>query len=160
VRLLAHWLKRWPLRRFGVAMQRSFTEDRLVALAIALEAIFIREDDPQRGTRGFIAERANRLLDGDRSVGKLRSNGILDVYNIRSDIVHGRLPSEDDVERASAKYGNRDARGIAGHRCRNHSARPRGADNPQPAWHRLTEPLVMAGQRLPFGLLWISANLQ
>jgi hypothetical protein len=35
---------RWPLRRFGVARQRAFAEDRLIDLAIALVAIY----DPER----------------------------------------------------------------------------------------------------------------
>lgn len=93
---------RWPLRRFGVAKQRPFAEDRLVDLAIAVEAIFIDEDDPQRNTSALIAARANRVLDGDRTARKLRTNRVLTAYGTRSDIVHGRLPPEDDVERAAS----------------------------------------------------------
>lgn len=93
---------RWPLRRFGVAKQRAFVEDRLVDLAIALEAIFVEESDSQRNTRALIAGRANRLLGGDRVTRKHRTSRLLAAYDTRSDLVHGRLPPEDEVEAAAA----------------------------------------------------------
>jgi hypothetical protein len=93
---------RWPLRRFGVSRQRAFGEDRLVDLAIALEGIFTGEDESQRRSASHgISRRANLLLGGERSVTKLRSKRVLDGYLKRSDIVHGRLPSEDDIARAA-----------------------------------------------------------
>lgn len=88
---------RWPLRRFGVAMQRAFMEDRLVDFVIALESLFSRETDPQRNPGALIAERANRLLGGDRPTRKLRTSQILSAYGLRSALVHGRLPSESDI---------------------------------------------------------------
>ncbi|MBJ7604589.1 MAG: hypothetical protein JF888_15645 [Candidatus Dormibacteraeota bacterium] len=88
---------RWPLRRFGVAMQRAFMEDRLVDFFIALEALFSRETDPQRNTSALIAERTNRLLGGDRPTRKLRTSQILSAYGMRNALVHGRLPSEGDI---------------------------------------------------------------
>jgi hypothetical protein len=93
---------RWPLRRFGVAQQRSFAEDRLVDLAIALEAIFMREDDPQRGTGSQIARKANEFLGGGPPERKVRTRQMLAAYRARSDIVHGRLPPEDEVKQAAS----------------------------------------------------------
>jgi hypothetical protein len=96
-------LLRWPLRRFGVSRQRAFEEDRLVDLAIALEGIFTREDESQRRSAGGrIARRANLLLDGERAAMKLRSRRVSDGYVKRSDIVHGRLPSEDEIAAAAS----------------------------------------------------------
>jgi len=95
-------LVRWPLRRFGVARQRAFVEDRLVDLAIALEAIFVEDSDSHRSTGALIASRANRLLGGDRVTRKHRSNQLLAAYRTRSDLVHGRLPPEAEVEAAAA----------------------------------------------------------
>lgn len=93
---------RWPLRRFGVAKQRSFAEDRLVDPAIASEAIFVQPTDSYRNTSALIAERTNRFLGGNRTAQRLRSSQVLSAYAIRSDIVHGRLPPEADVERAAS----------------------------------------------------------
>ena len=92
---------RWPLRRFGIAQQRAFSEDRLVDLAIALEAIFMREEDPQRNTGGQIATKANKFLGGSRTAAKLRTKELIDAYHTRSNVVHGRLPPEEDVDLAN-----------------------------------------------------------
>lgn len=93
---------RWPLRRFGLAQQRPFAEDRLVDLAIALEAIFARDNDPIKGTGTRMAKRANHLLNGGRLATKVRRNRIVDAYATRSAVVHGRLPSEEEVEGAAS----------------------------------------------------------
>lgn len=93
---------RWPLRRFGLAQQRPFAEDRLVDLAIAAEAIFARENDPIKGTSTRIAKRANHLLNGNRLATKVRGKRIVDAYATRSAVVHGRLPSEEEVEGAAS----------------------------------------------------------
>ena len=93
---------RWPLRRFGVAKQRAFAEDRLIDLAIALEALYMSEGDSHRNTSALIAERANRLLGGERAVAKHRTSRLLNAYAIRSEIVHGRLPPEDAVDAAAS----------------------------------------------------------
>ena len=96
-------LLRWPLRRFGVSRQRAFGEDRLVDLTIALEGIYISEEESQqRGSPGDrIARRTNLLLGGDRAMRKLRTKRIIGGYLKRSDIVHGRLPSEDEIAAAA-----------------------------------------------------------
>jgi hypothetical protein len=95
-------LVRWPLRRLGVAKQRAFAEDRLVDVAIALEAIFTQEADPHRDTGALVAKRANRLLSGERSTRKHRTSRLLAAYRTRSDIVHGRLPPDVKVEAAAS----------------------------------------------------------
>lgn len=92
----------WPLRRFGVAQQRPFVEDRLVDLVVALEAMFGLESDRIKGTGGRMAARANGLLDGDRPTARLRTKRIVDTYTTRNEIVHGRLPPEDEIEGAAA----------------------------------------------------------
>lgn len=93
---------RWPLRRFGVAAQRPFVEDRLVDRIIALEAIFGHDGDPIKGTGGRIASRANRLLGGKRIDMTLRSKRIGKAYEFRNDLVHGRLPPEAEIDAAAA----------------------------------------------------------
>ena len=95
-------LLRWPVRRFGVSRQRAFDEDRLVDLTIALEGIFMTEaDKTSRDSAGdLMSWRANRLLGGDRTATRLRANRVDRGYRGRSDIVHGRLPSEEDTARA------------------------------------------------------------
>lgn len=93
---------RWPLRRFGVAQRRPFAEDRLVDFAIALETIFIAEADSHRNTSALLVRRANRLLGGEPIATKLRTRRLLDGYQTRSDLVHGRLPPEEAVQAAVA----------------------------------------------------------
>ncbi len=133
---------RWPLRRFGLAQQRPFAEDRLVDLAIALEAIFARERDPIKGTGPRMAKRANHLLNGDRLAMKVRSKRIVDAYATRSAVVHGRLPSEEEVEGAASALEKVIADALRTLLSATTHIDPAGPALPVPATTSSTSPLI------------------
>ena len=88
------------LRRFTFAANRSLPDDEIVDLMIAAEALFLTEMGKQdRGELRFrLATRAAFLL-GTTPAERVRLFKFMRcAYDARSVIVHGGVPSEDDLQ--------------------------------------------------------------
>jgi hypothetical protein len=80
------------VRRFGYAIERPFTEDRLVDLMIAAESLFLNDigDKKYQGELQYrLSLRAACLLGGDASGRSVVRGHMRQAYNIRSAVVHG-----------------------------------------------------------------------
>jgi hypothetical protein len=82
---------RFPLRRWGMSVQRQWDEDRLIDLWIGLEGLFKRDlevrDIPEK-----IAPRIRDLLALDRKP----TNRLQESYDARVAIAHGRSTYRDE----------------------------------------------------------------
>jgi len=87
------------LRRFGFAADRALPDDEIVDLMIAAESLFLSEMDEQyRGELRFrLSTRAGSLL-GTTLEDRLRVFKFMRrAYDARSVVVHGGVPSEDNL---------------------------------------------------------------
>jgi hypothetical protein len=81
---------RFPLRRWGMSVQRQWDEDRLIDLWIGLEGLFKR-DDEVRNVPEKIAPRVRDLLGlASKPVNPLRQS-----YDVRIAVAHGRSSYSD-----------------------------------------------------------------
>lgn len=87
------------LRRLSIAPTRQNPEDKLIDLAIASEALFMRTSDDDRGEYGFkMAIRAAHFVAKNRTQRQYIFDLFKNFYSSRSQIVHGngkklRLPN-------------------------------------------------------------------
>lgn len=79
------------LRRFRDSYERYDVRDpeRLLDLAIALEAVFLNDNDSKEQLSFRLALRVARLLGGTLAERKTLFRGVRDLYNIRSKVAHG-----------------------------------------------------------------------
>jgi hypothetical protein len=82
------------IRRFGYAIERPFTEDRLVDFMIAAESLFLNdiEDKKYQGELQYrLSMRCACLLGSDVSSRSIVREYMRQAYNIRSSVVHGSV---------------------------------------------------------------------
>ncbi len=82
------------LDRFNSSYHRPNNADRFIDLSIAIEALFSRKEEDIPGTLGHkYSLRLSRLLGAKHRSHKEFYRDMLDLYAIRSRIVHGNMPS-------------------------------------------------------------------
>lgn len=82
---------RFPLRRWGMSVQRQWDEDRLIELWIGLEGLFKR-DMEVKNIPEKIAPRVRDLLGLDRKP----TNRLKESYEVRVAVAHGRSTYRDE----------------------------------------------------------------
>ena len=93
------------LRRFGFAAERHRPEDALVDLMIAAESLFLNDLDRREGELRFrMSLRAGWLLGIDRPTRLDICRMVRRAYDVRSDIVHGNVMSDN---RLTGPHGRR-----------------------------------------------------
>ena len=84
------------VRRFNFSFGRTRPDDRLLDLAIAFEALLLR--DHERGKTGKLARRCSRLLAQDPEQQSVIYRETEAFYGMRSELVHGRVPPQVTME--------------------------------------------------------------
>lgn len=96
------------LRRFSFAADRSLPDDEIVDLMIAAESFFLSEmDEKYRGELRFrLATRAASLLGTTLDERVRLFKFMRRAYDARSVIVHGGVPSQEDLRRLNGVCGS------------------------------------------------------
>jgi hypothetical protein len=88
---------RFPLRRLGVAAQRSFAEDQLIDLWVGLDGLFKKDKEGGRLMASNTARRAGALLNADVKEQRNLNKSIPRSYATRGALVHGRSNYTDEA---------------------------------------------------------------
>ena len=95
-----HRLPEIAVRRFNAAVDRPSLEDSLVDLMIVSEALFLSDQDKDRGELGYrLRQRAAKLLGASGHGWREIQAVVSRAYNLRSLVVHGAdLPPSVNVD--------------------------------------------------------------